>query len=293
MRLYLEPGLRSDAIAGQHNFIGLLCTVLERSGYQVHLLETGAAARARAPDLPGYAMFHMEHPTHDRALTFRRVYHYPFWAIEPFAERWNWRVARRDFVPSEVDPGVSRQFFRRWQKRLFDDAPNQATRDGFIYAPLQSRLLEHRLFQVCAPIEMLERTLAADPTRPIWATLHPRVRYSGAELGALENLSRRFARLQLTTAPMQRCLQACDYVVTENSAAAFSGFLFEKPALLFGRVDFHHIALGPQDFDRIADHVPDFARYIWWFWQKMSINAGRDDAMQKITGALRRGGVPL
>ncbi|WP_226941701.1 hypothetical protein [Pseudooceanicola spongiae] len=293
MRLYLEPGLLASAAAGQHNFLSLVTEVLGHAGYAISLEETGARARADAPDKPGYALFHMEHPTHDRALTFRRVYHYPFWAIEPFAERWNWRVARRTFRPEEIDRAEAQTFFKRWQKRLFKDAPSKATREGAVYVPLQSRLLEHRLFQTCAPIEMLERTLEGDPHRKILATLHPKVTYSKAELRAVKDLSRRFPRLQLSKAPMEQCLQACDYVVTENSAAAFSGFFFEKPALLFGRIDFHHIALGPEDFDQIAEHRPDFATYIWWFWQKMSINAGRDDAPQKIAGALRRGGIPL
>ena len=97
---------------------------------------------------------------------------------------------------------------------------------------------------------------------------------------------------------MEHLLHDCDYVVTMNSAVGFFGYFFEKPCILFGDIDFHHIALGatPGDlsaFDKIESHTPDYARYVWWFWQHMSINAGRPEAEDKIRDALIRGGWPL
>ena len=46
---------------------------------------------------------------------------------------------------------------------------------------------------------------------------------------------------------------------------------------------------GSNDFDAAFE----WAFLSYQLTDNMSINAGRDDAMQKITGALRRGGVPL
>ncbi|QPM91490.1 hypothetical protein PSAL_027430 [Pseudooceanicola algae] len=293
MRIYLDPVLARSAGAGEHNFLNLVTGVLREADFRVEICETGPEARALAPRKPGHALFHMEQPTHDRALVFRRVYHYPFWAIEPYAERWQWRVAQTPFPAAEVNRNTAKTFFDRWQTKLFGAAANDTSRDGFVYVPLQGRLLNHRSFQSCAPVEMLERILDADPVRRILVTLHPKETYSPDELSAVEKLSRKYPRLSLTKRPMQDCLQHCDYVAAENSSVAFSGYFFRKPALLFAQIDFHHIALGPDDFDRVAHHAPDYEGYIWWFWQRMSINAGREDAPQKIANALRRCGVPL
>ena len=131
------------------------------------------------------------------------------------------------------------------------------------------------------------------------ATLHPKERYSLAELAALERLSAAHPQLDLRTGGMEDLLPSCDMVVTQNSSAAFNGFFFDKPAVLFGRADFHHAAanvaeLGVDDaFEAAARMQPDFAGYIWWFWQVMAINAGRPEAPDKIAEAMRRAGWPV
>ncbi|WP_010141524.1 hypothetical protein [Oceanicola sp. S124] len=292
-RLYLSQRLIRSAEAGTHGFLTRLCKALTDNGYSVELLRTGRAARDAAHEHPGWAMFHMEHPTHDRALVFRKVYHAPFWAIERVAERWRWPVADARFPRRRVDQDRAAAFYARWQGRLFGDLPQRATREGFVYIPLQGRLLDHRSFQSCAPIEMLERTLEGEKTRPLLATLHPKESYTPEELAALDNLCRRFPRLQLVERPMQQMLAGCDYVVTQNSSAAFFGFFFGKPGLTFAQSDFHHICLGPRAFPWIAAHQPAFDRYIWWFWQDQSVNTGAPDAEAQIAARLERCGVPM
>ena len=95
---------------------------------------------------------------------------------------------------------------------------------------------------------------------------------------------------------MERYLPACDYVVSQSSGAAFFGYFFGKPAALFGKIDFHHIAANVHDLGveealgRVAEMRPDFERYLWWFWQEMSINAGRDEAEAQIALRFRTAG---
>jgi len=295
---YLEDGLRQSAEAGRHNFLGLVAEVLRAAGFGLAYRPDTQAERAASATRPGYALFHMAEPTHDRALTLRRVYHYPFWAIERSARRWEWRVAQTAFPADAVPRKAADRFYRFWQDRLFGDAPHRATRDGFVYVPLQGRLLQHRAFQSCAPLDMLRAVLAHEP-RPVVAALHPKEEYSPAELAALERLERENARLTVTLGDMEALLKGCDYVVTENSSAAFNGFFFGKPAVLFAKSDFHHVSadaarLGVEDALRAASEMqPDYAGYLHWFWQEMAINAGRPEAKDKIRAALLRGGWPV
>lgn len=299
LRFYLNDGLRQSAIDGQHNFIGQIETVVREAGYRVEYRRNSKAERLKSATRKGYALFHMDDPFHDKALMFRRVYQYPFWAIERSAKRWEWHVARSRFLPSQVPRPEANKFYTFWQSRLFGSAPGQSGKTGFIFVPLQGRLTDHRSFQYCSPTDMIRHVLDQDKTRPVLATLHPNEHYSDNDLQALDDLVSEHPRLTVQTGQMEDHLAGCDYVVTQNSSAAFSGFFFGKPAILFARIDFHHIAANVFDlgvsgaFEHINGPDPDYAGYIHWFWQKMAINAGRGDAKNQIRTALIRAEFPI
>lgn len=293
MTIFLDDKLRKSAASGRHNFIGHLMGLLHDEGYTVDLAAESETHRGTL----GRAITHMKPPPLG-GLTFRRVYHYPFWSIEPTADRWDRDVATSPFQPDLVSKPEADRLYQRWQKRLFQQATSATSREGFVYVPLQGRLLSHRSFQTCAPLEMLFLTLRAEPEREIFAALHPKETYSDAEMDALQALTETYPRLSIRTGGMEDLLRRCDYVVTMNSAAAFNGYFFGKPCILFAKIDFHHIALkaSPDDlsaFQHIATHTPDYARYLMWFWQDNAINAGRPDVRAKIRDALIRGGWPV
>lgn len=299
LRFHLHELLRRRAEAGNHNFINKIAEVVQAAGFAVEYAGNGLPDLMGSALRPGFAMFHMDEPTHPRALTMRKVYEFPFWAIESTGKRWEWAAARSAFTAEDVPRKTADGFYRFWQKRLFKDAPQSARREGFVYVPLQGKLLSHRSFQSCTPIEMIEAVLAHDPARAVIATLHPKEEYTGPELRALEALAQGNRRLTLRTGGMSDLLPFCDYVVTQNSAVAFSGYFFGKPAVLFGQIDFHHIAANVQDLGvaeamaRVPELAPDYAGYIHWFWQVMSINAGRDEAAGQIRARLLAAGWPV
>ena len=298
LRLYLEDGLRQSAEAGAHNFIARVVSVLRQARYRVEFRPNSPAERRKSATRRGYALFHMDGPVQARTLTFRRAYHYPFWFIERSGVRWDWPVARARFPADAVPRARADRFFAFWRTRLFGSAPARAGREGFVYVPLQGRLLIRRPFQTCAPIDMLRAVLGHD-ARPVVAALHPNEVYSSDELRALDELCSAHPRLSLATGGMERLLSGCDYVATMNSGAGFAGYFFARPLVLFADIDFHHIAanvsaLGVEEALRAApDLAPDYAGYLHWFWQDMAINAGRPEAEAKIRAALARGGWPL
>ena len=294
LRFYLDPGLRRHAEAGTHNFINLICDTVSKAKFRVeyHTLP----APLFAPNV--HALSHMAPPATDLGLVFRKVYQYPFWQIDQTSERWNWDVAKAAFDPGTVSRDAPR-FYRFWQKRLFEDAPQDSRKDGYVYVPLQGHLTRQRSFQKCSPVEMIAHCLTHLPDRKIVATLHPGEGYSADALGQLDALQRKHPLLTVSKGDMVAHLQGCDFVVTQNSSAAYNGFFFGKPALLFAQIDFHHIAIKADmndlqsSFAQVQGHTPDYAAYIWWFWQSQSINAGREDARDKIAARLRRFGWPI
>ena len=64
--------------------------------------------------------------------------------------------------------------------------------------------------------------------------------------------------------------------MTQNSSVAFNGYLFGKPALLFRKADFHHIAVQAgldnlaAGFAELKRTEPDYAAYLYWYWQDES-----------------------
>lgn len=285
-RIYLEKSLRASAEAGQHNFLNLVSNVLTARGHRVAWHSSTSAERAKGAMRPGYALIHMKPPVGPRCLVFRRAYHYPFWQIDQTDARWDWQVALSTFPERRVDGADG--FYARWRQRIWADVT--PTRGGYIYVPLQGRIQDHRSFQSMSPIAMLRHIRTARPGQPIIATLHPKEHYSASDLAALRGLND--PDLRIETGQMERFLPHCDVVATMNSSAAFNGYLLGKPAVLYAQIDFHHIALTPQGWLQADTHDPDYAAYIHWFWQQMSINAGHPSAEAKINAKLDYFGWP-
>jgi hypothetical protein len=294
--IYLDDGLRASAEAGKHNYFNQIAKAFGSRGFTIAYHPNDQIERLLSVGQPGYSLFHMDAPIHDRALTTRRAYFYPFWRIEASDRRWEWTVAKASFDPDSVDPEEATRFCNLWRKRLFGEAPDRTERAGFIYMPLQGRLSEHRSFQTMSPVQMIERTLETDPGREVLATLHPKETYAAEDRAAMEALMARYPALRLSDRPMEELLAGADYVVTQNSSAALAGFFFGKPAVLFARSDFHHIAedvcsTGIEDaFSRVTDAARPFDRYLYWFLQLQSINAGRPDAPDQILRTVRERG---
>ncbi|PZO67298.1 MAG: hypothetical protein DI498_02850 [Paracoccus denitrificans] len=292
LRVYLEGQMLENARAGRFPFLAHLERAVTDKGWRVEWLAAGPDARAKAPTRDGYALFHMERPTHDRALTFRRAYYFPFWFIQPVAERWRFDVARADVEPT--DAAAAAEFASRLRARVL---PGPApTREGFVLVPLQGHIRAQRSFQTMSPVAMLEKV--AQTGRRVVATLHPKEVYEPADLRALDDLAASYPNLRIG-GDSRTLLRRCDFVATMNSALAFDGYLQGKAAVLFAQIDFHHIALNVASVGADAalaaapDHRPDFNGYVHWFLSGQAIQATAPDAHDRIRAAMRKGGWPI
>lgn len=295
LKLYLEWHLRQRLEAGRHNFLQKVITVAEAAGFEVEARPNSLEERMDATARPGFGLTHMKPPPNARCLVFRRVYHYPFWQIDASDQRWNWQTAKARFDPGAVDRSEAQRFFNYWKLRLFAPLLPDTSDEGFIYIPLQGRLLEHRSFQSMSPLHMIATTRAHMPGRQIIATLHPNEDYGQAELKALHAMADDDPRLEIRTGDRDTLLPRCHAIVTQNSSVAFDGYFLAKPVILFAGIDFHHIALPgtAAGFQSLNSHTADHAGYIWWFWQVMSINAGHASAEARIAQRFRDAGWPM
>lgn len=279
---------------GKGGILNRVAETVEAQGWTCLLhpeSETGALPMAE-----GYHLVLNRPVIGGKTLTLRRCLREPFWRIEATNDRWDWPIARQPFRPGQVAGHIG-GFMGYWRGRIFGEMP--VTKQGHVLIPLQGKLLEHRHFQSMSPLDMIRVTLRAEPDRPLIASLHPREVYSEAELDALADLIAAEPRLTLATRPTLDLLASCDYVVTQNSSTALAGFFAEKPAVLFARIDFHHIAGSVPDqgveaaFARVRGPNPAFARYLFWYFKQNAIMSWAEDAPQKITESLRRHGWPI
>lgn len=297
--VYLHKSMRDRARDGKINFLNRVENAVGQRGVSVEYCLNSDENILRSAERNGYSLFHMDDPHHENALTMRKVYFYPFWQIENSAKRWEWEVAKTPFKPADIDQEQATTFATQWKMRLFNGRMNPNDQ-GFIYMPLQGKLLKQRSFQSCSPIEMIRQTLKHGPKLPIIATLHPNEHYTPDELAALAEVMDEYPEFSLLqNKSPEDLLPECEYVVTQNSGVALLGYFWHRPVVLFGQSDFHHIALNVGElgaekaFRKLKSHRPAYDRYLYWFLQIMSINAGRPETEEKILEILRRRGWDL
>ena len=289
LHLYLPAHLRADHEAGKTNILSRIIEALPDWVLHHHPEAEGAEPPARG----GFALTHMQEPQDRRTLCLRRAYYYPFWRIESTNERWNFAVARKAPDYSRIPPRA-RAFHARLRERVL--AGRESTREGFVFMPLQGRLLDHRSFQSMSPMAMIAETLARQPL-PVVATLHPGETYTEAERAALAGVTD--PRFRLVETPAAELIARCDYVVTQNSSVALQAMIAGKGAALFAGIDFHHPAGSvPRDgieaaFARGAAPPDRMAEYLWWFFRHEAIDAQAPDAPARIAALLRAQGWPV
>ncbi len=281
LNFYLDGDKRARAEAGIGIF-GAVVGVVRAAGWQVRY--AGHAAEVAGE---GYHLVYNRAVAGSFCFSLRRCYLEKFYRIEATNDRWDWAVAGLPFQGGERQAW----FQRYWRARLFGGLT--AARGGYIFMPLQGKLLQRRHFQTASPVEMIQATLAADPERRIVATLHPREVYSEAELDALRGIE----RFELVQGSLP-VLAGCDYVVTENSSMALTGFFADKPAVLFARIDFHHIAasvgrLGVAGAFEAVHRPQPYASYLHWFFKRQALASSGDGHEAQIADRLRAHGWPL
>lgn len=291
IRLYLTSKSLERARHGEHEVYNAIQEVGQRTGTEVTLSRN--APKHRPSDASSVmSLVHMSEPIGRKGLVFRRLYAGSFWQFERCAARWQWQSAKTPFDPGQIDATAAATFFADWQERLYGRRAQQASRDGFIYMPLQGKLTQHRSFQSTSPVKMIEETLQ-NSSLPIVATLHPNETYSDAEHEALAALQAQHPRFRMESMGMEQALATCDLVVTQNSSAAFHAMFFAKPSVLFAKIDFHHICASVPKlgisaaFAQAQTAQPEFAKYIYWYWKLNAVDLEENGSVQSLIARLR------
>lgn len=296
LHFHLDAHLRGRHAAGVGGMLNQVTDAVQAVGWQVNI--AALEETHGRPKAPGYHLVLNLPVWGPNCLSLRKSYRDPFWKIDRTNDRWDYEIAATPFDPKAVPAGFN-GFMSHWKPRFLGDTPAAQGLDPFIFIPLQGKLTERRHFQAASPLDMIRTTLAQDKTRKVIATLHPREIYTAHELEQLDRLEATNPRFSLAKGDSLPLVKACDYIVTENSSVAVTGYFAGKQAVLFGQIDCHHIAgsvprMGVETaFARMAQPATDFARYLYWFLELNSIRTWDTKAQERIRDRFRHFGWPI
>ena len=299
LNIYLDGQMLQRALAGKHNFLDHVARAFSAQGWATNFLEDTDENLLRGQSNPAHSLVHAHAPLSPNSLTFRLAYVYPFWKIENTGVRWDFATAHKSFDPGDVPFEPAQKFLQTSRNRLFPWADQKTFRKEWIYIPLQGRLSQKRDHQSMSPLDMVKTTLEAFPDKRFRITLHPRETYSEEDLDALSNLSAAHRNADVSHTELRDAAPGAELVVTQNSSVAFQCLFLEKPVVTFAKSDFHHVTatVGERGASKafeaaLATDWP-FAKYLYWFLQMNSINAGRDPVQEQILERVGELGWPV
>ncbi len=289
LSIYLEAPLLAQA--GRSRVLQRIAMAMAWRGVECELRPNTAAARRIAERTGERRIYQQGGAEIPGALMLRLCHSEPFWQIEASGDPWSWSATQARFEPETVDPDAARQFLMYRRRRLFGRRERRL--EGFVAAPISGRLARRRDHQVMSTLDMVDALREMEPDRDVLLTVEQEGTLSPADQEALRHVLRRHKGVRLVSRSATDLLARCDYVVTQDSALTLDSFFMEKPAVLFARAEFHHIAGSvPRDgigraFDAVRSAPPDYARYLYWYLRGQMIDVGAEDAEQAILARLR------
>ena len=137
----------------------------------------------------------------------------------------------------------------------------------------------HRQGSAYCDNETLLRTVAENAGgRTVVVKAHP-VSKQLDDAQLILNLLQDGLPVEPTDANVHDILRQCSVTVSYNSAVAIEGFLHKKPAILFGKSDFHHVVetvCDPCDFPTALSAAlasqHDYAKYLHWYFSNYAVS---------------------
>lgn len=286
-------------------FYGTLAKALEGEGLAVDVVTLEPdLTMARVAGDDGFHIVHHARIRHPRVLNAGKAYIEPFFTLDPWGFRLFSSIAAESFRPGP-DPAADAAVFDDIRARMVVnrkshyeqpevviDAPDHA-----IAVFLQTE--DNRdVGETChlTPRQMIRALLDREDPRPVVVKPHPKEK-TPETLEWLTRQARKDPRLRVFLGNIHDLLAKADVVVTINSAVGIEAMLHEKPVVLCGDTDFHHICemvTRKRDLDgaiaraeaRLAAGDWPFRAYIGWYYGRMCHDPRAPDFGARVAAKL-------
>lgn len=233
----------------------------------LHILETG---RVQGPGV----------------LNASLAYLPPYWHLDPAGVQAESSIGAMDYRAKQIPLDRAMAFFDKLRKKWVDARVSRRTQTtarvpvpkGAIAVFLQGDFPQQRALAHCTPDAMLRAVVAGAGGRTVLVKPHPLA--LDADLALIGELVQEGLPILPSLANVHDILSASAATVSYNSAVALEGFLHRKPAILFGKSDFHHICqtvTDPAGFGAALERVlarnqGGYAKYLLWYFHRNCLN---------------------
>jgi hypothetical protein len=247
---------------------------------RVHIVENGNQRR------PGF-------------LNATLAYIPPYWHLDAMGVLADSAIAARSFDPATVAQAPAKRHFAALHARLVDRRRSRYRQRedtetlpaGAIAVFLQGRLPHQRGTAHCEPADLLRAVAKGAGGRPVLVKPHPLEVWR--DLQAVLALQIEGYDLISTDANIHDILASSVATVSFNSAVALEGFLHRKPAILFGRADFHQFCetvSAPDDFPaalaRGLQRRHGYEKFLYWYFAQNCLSLKAQDFEAQVLSRL-------
>lgn len=169
--------------------------------------------------------------------------------------------------------GSADGFFNALQSRTLEAFEYPFGMDDFVLVALGPD--EHVVDAVrpYSNAEMVKQAMDHEPHRQIIVTA-----VDGLDVSALE-VYRGRGRISISSAPIDRLLDACAFVVTQDSQVGLRALLHRKHGIQMAACGFHHLLRNPfrdgrikKSFNRVHRDAPAFEGYVRWLFEERAVS---------------------
>jgi len=229
--------------------------------------------------------------SHPNVLNTAIAYLDRFWQVDAQGVLCDSSISDQTFDPKRIDGAQSWAFFQTLRRDYADARQSRYHQPkdvaqitpGAIAVFLQGDShLTDRARRWSTP-QMIRSVAKGAGGRPIVVKPHP-LKVAPEDILAVHDLAASGVDISLSEANVHDILTHASATVSIGSACSFEGFLHKKPAILYGRSDFHHFAENITDlgdfaaaYDQAMTRKRGYSRYVYWFLHERCIwTLGRD-----------------
>lgn len=248
---------------------------LSAIGMQVSFIPDGVGSWAASMDDPVYSIFQDRVATHPRAASLTRLLDTDYWLFSGVDDD-------SEFDPAEVAEGAADEFFNGLRASTIEPFEYPFGMDDFVLVALSPDEPVVEGVRPYSNADMVKQALDHEPHRQIIVTA-----VDGLDTLALDKYRGR-GRISISSAPIDRLLDACAFVVTQDSQVGLRALLHRKHGVQMADCAFHHLLRNPsrdqrikKSFNRVHRDAPAFEGYVRWLFEVQAVQ-NVDTVMQKV-----------
>jgi hypothetical protein len=237
-------------------------------------------------------------------LNASQAYLPPYWHLDPAGVQAESSIGALAYRPRQIPLDRAMAFFDKLRKKWVDARVSRRTQTtarvpvpkGAVAVFLQGDFPQQRGLAHCTPDAMLRAVVAGAGGRAVVVKPHPLA--VDADLALIGDLVQEGLPILPSLANVHDILSACCATVSYNSAVALEGFLHRKPAILFGKADFHHVCetvADPAGFGASLERVlarnqGGYAKYLLWYFHRNCLNVEGSGFADRVLAILATAG---